>query len=94
MSEVSLKDRRILGDEGFVSVIVVVDLADGKIVAGPDLHARGFADDDGASTTSGPVEAALEARCSDDDDRPHQLAAGHPPDDRQVGVATPTAAAR
>ena len=42
----SLKDRRILGDEGFISVVVVVDSVTGKIAGGPEIHARGFAEDD------------------------------------------------
>ncbi|HVQ87639.1 MAG TPA: ribonuclease J [Actinomycetes bacterium] len=46
ITETSLKDRRILGAEGFVSVLVVVDSASGKVVGGPEIHARGFADDD------------------------------------------------
>ncbi|HEY3979190.1 MAG TPA: ribonuclease J, partial [Streptosporangiaceae bacterium] len=33
VTEASLKDRRILGDEGFVSVVVVVDSTSGKLVA-------------------------------------------------------------
>jgi ribonuclease J len=41
-----LKDRRILRDEGFISVIVVMDAATGKIAAGPEIHARGFGEDD------------------------------------------------
>jgi len=41
ITETSLKDRRILGDEGFVSIIVVVDSSSGKMVAGPEIHARG-----------------------------------------------------
>ena len=45
ITETSLKDRRILGEEGFISVIVVIDSQTGKIVAGPDIHARGFAED-------------------------------------------------
>ncbi len=45
ITESSLKDRRILGEEGFISVIVVIDSQTGKIVAGPDIHARGFAED-------------------------------------------------
>ena len=44
--EALLKDRRILRDEGFISVIVVMDAATGKIAAGPEIHARGFAEDD------------------------------------------------
>src|SRR3712207_4441904 len=31
ITEASLKDRRILGEEGFVSVVVVVDLVTGKV---------------------------------------------------------------
>ncbi len=44
ITETSLKDRRILGEEGFVSVIVVVDSVTGKVVSGPEIHARGFAE--------------------------------------------------
>ena len=46
ITEVDLKDRRILGEEGFISIVVVVDSGTGKVVAGPDIHARGFAEDD------------------------------------------------
>jgi ribonuclease J len=45
-TEALLKDRRILRDEGFISVIVVMDAATGKIAAGPEITARGFAEDD------------------------------------------------
>ena len=41
-----LKDRRILAEEGFISIIVVVDAATGKIIVGPEIHAKGFAEDD------------------------------------------------
>ena len=46
ISEASLKDRRILGEEGFISCVVAVDVVDSKVVAGPEIHARGFAEDD------------------------------------------------
>jgi ribonuclease J len=45
ITDADLKDRRILGDEGFVSVFVVVDASSGKVVAGPEVHARGVAED-------------------------------------------------
>ncbi len=45
VTELSLKDRRVLGSEGFISVVVVVDLTAGKVLAGPDVHARGFLED-------------------------------------------------
>lgn len=41
-----LRDRAILRDEGFISVIVVVDSSTGKVVAGPEITARGFVEDD------------------------------------------------
>ncbi|MEO3935538.1 ribonuclease J [Dermatophilaceae bacterium Soc4.6] len=44
-TEALLKDRRILRDEGFITCIAVIDLATGKIAAGPEITARGFAED-------------------------------------------------
>jgi ribonuclease J len=41
VTETSLKDRRILGEEGFVSIVVGIDSTSGKIVVGPEVHARG-----------------------------------------------------
>ncbi|GEK85149.1 ribonuclease J [Microbacterium aerolatum] len=46
ITDADLKDRRILGEEGFVSIIVVVDAATGQIITGPEIHARGIAEDD------------------------------------------------
>jgi len=46
IGEPELKDRRILGEEGFISVVAVIDSVTGKIASGPEIHARGFADDD------------------------------------------------
>ncbi|MBN7792842.1 ribonuclease J [Microbacterium esteraromaticum] len=46
ITDADLKDRRILGEEGFVSVIVVVDSSTGRIISGPEIHARGVAEDD------------------------------------------------
>ena len=42
----SIMDRRILGEEGFVSVVTVVDLHNKVIVSGPEIHARGLAEED------------------------------------------------
>ncbi len=44
-TETLLKDRRILRDEGFITIIVVRDADTGKIAAGPEITARGFAED-------------------------------------------------
>ncbi len=46
ITEADLKDRRILAEEGFVSVITVIDAQTGKIISGPEIHARGVAEDD------------------------------------------------
>ncbi|CAM3398959.1 ribonuclease J [Occultella aeris] len=46
VTEAELKDRRILGEEGFISIFAVVDSSTGKVVSGPQLHARGVAEDD------------------------------------------------
>jgi ribonuclease J len=66
VTEASLKDRRILGDEGFVSVVVVVDSTTGKMIAGPAIHARGSGIDDAAFGEIRPrIEEALERAAAD-----------------------------
>ncbi len=45
VGETSLTDRRILGDEGFVSATVVIDEVTGKVVGGPYVAGRGFTDE-------------------------------------------------
>jgi len=61
ITESQLKDRRILGDEGFISVFVVVDINSGKVVAEPEIHERGFADDDDIFNEVRPlIKTALE----------------------------------
>lgn len=59
--EALLKDRRILRDEGFISVIVVIDAMTGKVAAGPEITARGFVEDDEVFEEVRPrLEAALD----------------------------------
>ncbi|MGH3497653.1 MAG: ribonuclease J [Nocardioidaceae bacterium] len=66
ITESELKDRRILGEEGFISVIVVVDSVTAKIVSGPEIHARGFAEDEGVFDTIRPqLEDALNVAVRD-----------------------------
>ena len=60
ITESDLKDRRILGEEGFISVIVVVDSVSGKVAAGPEIHARGFVDIDFDEIRQ-PIVDALDA---------------------------------
>jgi ribonuclease J len=61
VTDASLKDRRILRDEGFISVVVVVDSVTGKVSGGPEIHARGFAEDDSVFDEVRPrIQDALE----------------------------------
>ena len=60
VGEESLKDRRILGGEGFVTCVVVVDSVTGKVAAGPEILARGFSEDATAFEDVRPlIEEAL-----------------------------------
>ncbi|KAA1426494.1 ribonuclease J [Nocardioides antri] len=74
VTESELKDRRILGEEGFISVIVVVDSVAGKVSAGPEIHARGhaWADSDFESIKQ-PIIDAVNAMLSDGNDDTYQL---------------------
>jgi ribonuclease J len=64
ITDADLKDRRILGEEGFISVIVVVDAATGKVISGPEVHARGFAEDDSVFEGVKPKIAAALAEAA------------------------------
>ncbi|HEV7957777.1 MAG TPA: RNase J family beta-CASP ribonuclease, partial [Marisediminicola sp.] len=46
ITDADLKDRRILAEEGFVSIFVAIDPQTGAVIVGPEIHARGFAEDD------------------------------------------------
>jgi ribonuclease J len=74
VTESSLKDRRILGEEGFVSVVIVVDSTSGKLVAGPEIHARGSGiDDSGLGEVRPKIEEALVRAAAEGINDPHQL---------------------
>jgi ribonuclease J len=74
ITESSLKDRRILGEEGFISCIVVIDSQSGKIVAGPDIHARGFNEDAAMfDEVKMRIEKALATAVADGNNGTHQL---------------------
>jgi len=46
ITEADLKDRRILSEEGFISIFVAIDKQTGKVLVGPEIQARGFAEDE------------------------------------------------
>ena len=70
----SLKDRRILGEEGFISVVVVVDHVEAKILAGPEIHARVRGPDAVFDEVIPTIEAKLIAAIKDGVTDQHALA--------------------
>ncbi len=74
VTEAELKDRRILGEEGFVSIFAVVSSTDGSVLAGPQIHARGVAEEDKVFHEVLPeLTSALEAAVASGTMDPHQL---------------------
>ncbi|MET9065299.1 ribonuclease J [Streptosporangium sandarakinum] len=66
VTDFALKDRRILGEEGFISIVIVVDSATGKLAGGPEIHARGSGiDPDMFDEILPQIERALESNAAD-----------------------------
>lgn len=55
ITEADLKDRRILAEEGFISIFVAVDPQTGRVIVGPEIQARGFAEDEDVFDTVLPL---------------------------------------
>lgn len=74
ITEADLKDRRVLGEEGFITVITVVDLQAGKVLSGPEIHARGFAEDESVFDEIKPkIVTAIDNLLAEGCDDQHQL---------------------
>jgi len=74
ITESDLKDRRILGEEGFISVIVVMDSVSGKVAGGPEIHARGNAlDDSQFEEIKQPIIDALDRAMAEGNTDAYQL---------------------
>ncbi|MEV0893357.1 ribonuclease J [Promicromonospora sp. MEB111] len=74
ITDAELKDRVILGEEGFVSVFAVIDTATGKVLAPPQVLARGMAEDASVFDKVMPeVTAALENAIAGGATDTHQL---------------------
>ncbi|NLS10947.1 ribonuclease J [Nesterenkonia sp. MY13] len=75
ITDSELKDRRTLGEEGFISVITVVNRQTGHIVSGPDIHARGVAEEDEVFKNIKPkiAKALTEAIQDNKEHTTHQL---------------------
>ena len=60
LTDSDLKDRRVLSEEGFISIICVIDRETGKLIVGPEISSRGFAEDDAVFESVKPkIVAAL-----------------------------------
>ncbi|HXD62060.1 MAG TPA: ribonuclease J [Lacisediminihabitans sp.] len=46
ITDADLKDRRILAEEGFISIFAAIDPQTGRVIVGPEIQARGFAEDE------------------------------------------------
>lgn len=74
LTDAELKDRRLLSEQGFVSIFAVVDSTTGKVVSGPTIHARGVAEDDSVFDAILPeIIAALEDAAKGGGVDTHQL---------------------
>jgi ribonuclease J len=74
VTESQLKDRRILGEEGFISLVIVVDASSGKLVAEPEIHARGSGIDEAAFRDVLPkIEEALTLAATEGITDTHQI---------------------
>ncbi len=59
ITEDDLKDRRVLAEEGFISIFCVVD-ENGRVIVGPEIRARAFAEEDHVFDAVKPmIERAL-----------------------------------
>jgi ribonuclease J len=74
IGEQELKDRLILGGDGFVSVFLVVDSVTGKLTAGPEILARGFSEDAAAFDAVIPlIEDSMAAAVKEGISERHEL---------------------
>ena len=66
ITEDDLKDRRILAAEGFITIFAVIDPETGKVIEGPEIRARAYAEDDHVFDDILPaIERALADAASD-----------------------------
>ena len=74
VTETLLKDRRVLGEEGFISIFAAVDMVESTVVAGPEIHARGLGlADHEFEPVLEKVREILESALRDGQNDPHDL---------------------
>jgi len=66
ITEDDLQDRRILAEEGFISIFAVIDAETGRLIVGPEIRARAFAEEDHVFDNVKPaIEKALAAAAAE-----------------------------
>lgn len=74
VTEEDLKDRRVLAEEGFISIFCVIDAKDGRVKIGPEIRARAFAEEDNVFNDVKPlIERALAEAAGEGVRDPHAL---------------------
>jgi len=74
VSESLLKDRRVLGEDGFLSIVAAIDFEQRKVIAGPQIHARGFSKEESVFEEILPkIKTTLEVALADGVTDTHQL---------------------
>jgi ribonuclease J len=72
ITDADLKDRRILAEEGFISIFVAIDKQTGRVIVGPEIQARGFAEDERVFDDVLPqIQAALTEAAQNGTRDPH-----------------------
>jgi ribonuclease J len=66
ITDEDLHDRRVLAEEGFISIFAVIDKTTGKVIVGPEIRARAFAEGDDVFENVKPlIERALAEAASE-----------------------------
>ena len=74
VSESLLKDRRVLGEDGFLSIVAAIDFVNRKVIAGPQIHARGFSKEESVFEEILPkIKSTLEVALAEGVTDTHQL---------------------
>jgi ribonuclease J len=74
ITEDDLRDRRLLSQEGFISIFAVIDPDSGRVVVGPEIRAKAYAEDDHVFDDVKPlIEAALAEAANDGVRDPYAL---------------------
>ena len=74
VSESLLKDRRVLGEDGFLSIVAAIDFTERKVIAGPQIHARGFSKEESVFEEILPkIKSTLEVALAEGVTDTHQL---------------------